>query len=174
MSTSFIGIPSVDAIAKNLAATEKQVEQAMRSAIRKTMIWAGNQGRSGIAERLNIRLSATKGRVKVFIRADEGMAKSFFGLNDLPSSRLNPKQTATGATMEGMKGEVKHAFVAKGKSGKKFVFLRKTDARFPITQVGLPINDIGQEVIANEVFPKVEDRFLFEFQREMQWQIQKS
>lgn len=172
MSSYVAGIPSIDEIAKKLAATERQVAEAMRHAIRKTMTWAGNQGRSGISSRLRIRLSALKGRVRIFIRADDGIAKSFFGLNDLPSSRLRPRQTPTGATMEGLSGEIPHAFVA-SKRGKKFMWRRTGKERLPIEMIGLPINAVGQDVIASDVFPKVEGRFIFEFERELRWQATK-
>ena len=176
MSTLTVITPTFETLARQLAASEKQVQKALKRAIAVTARWAANEGRSGIAQSLGIRISALKGRVGVFIRTDEAIGKSFFGLNDLPSSRLNPRQTATGATMDGMKGEVAHGFVARGKygaSGRKFVWLREGKARFPIKMVGLPINNVGQNVIANDVFPRIEERLLRAFEHELRWEVSK-
>ena len=85
MSTLTIVTPTFEALATQLAATEKQVQKALKRAISVTARWVSNEGRSGIAEALGIRISALKGRVGVFIRTDENVGKALFGLNDVSS-----------------------------------------------------------------------------------------
>jgi hypothetical protein len=166
------GTASLEAIAKQFTANEAQVQRALTRAISRTVRWASSEGRSGIAKELGIRISALKGRVSIYIRKGQGVGKSWFGLNDIPSSRLRPRQTATGATMDGM-GEVAHAFVRTAKNGKKFMWLRRTNARYPIDQVGLPIKDAGDEVIAAQVFPLVEEHLQRDFEHELKWETRK-
>jgi len=172
VSTLTIVTPTFEALATQLAATEKQVQKALKRAISVTARWVSNEGRSGIAESLGIRISALKGRVGVFIRTDENVGKAWFGLSDVSSVKLHPRQTATGATMEGLK-EIPHAFVQVGKNGQKYMLKRRGKARYPVDIVTLPINGQGEHVVENDVFPRVEERLLRAFEHELRWEVSK-
>jgi len=166
------GIPSIDAIVKRLAAQPAQIEKALKRAIAATTRWGSNEARSGIAKALRIRITALKGRVRIYIRLSENVGKGWFGLTDLPSARLNPIQTATGARMDGM-AEMPHAFVQRMKNGRRLMMIRETKARFPIQQVKLPIREVGMEVLETRVFPRIEAKLNEEFEKELNWELSK-
>jgi hypothetical protein len=151
----------------------EQIERALKRAINSTARWAADAGRSGIARTLRISIKALEGRVRIGIRVEkEGFSKAWFGLRDISSGRLHPVQTTTGARAEGL-GEVPHAFVQHLKSGQAVMFRRRGPLRYPIDMLRLPIADVGDQVIAGEVFPRVEGRLLETFKRELEREVLK-
>jgi hypothetical protein len=174
VSTYVLGVPSLDKIVTDLAATNGQVERALKRAISSTTRWAADVGRSGIARAMHIRIAALHGRARVYLRLAEFSGVGWFGINDLNSSRLNPVQTPTGAKMEGQP-EVPHAFVITPSRGARapMMFIRTTSLRYPIEPVKLPIHDVANAVLFGDVATKVDAKLAENFDRELRREIEK-
>lgn len=172
MSAYIEGTASLQGLVDHFGAQPKQVDAALRRAIRTTVRWATRLGWKGIAQALHIQIGMLRGRVQVYINLGKsGVGRGWFGTNDLNSSRLNPIQTGSGAQAAGI-GEVPGAFV-QTIHGRRMMFRRQTALRYPIEAVKLPIHQQAEEVLYADVFPKIEAELRKNFETELTREILK-
>jgi hypothetical protein len=163
----FIRADGLDAIASQFAATEKQVEAAMRRAVTRTTRWAGTQVARKVSSATKIRAGVLKGRMVVdFVGRDGTLGRVWAGLKPIDLKRLKPRQTNSGVTA----GPAKRpgAFISQKLGG--HVFERVGKSRLPIKKSeGVPIYDPGVDAVA-AVAEQVGERLMREFEHEMSWQ----
>lgn len=160
----------------DLAATEDQVRKALNSTMGKMASWLRTRAVKGLSTELKLQQKILRARLRqyrlhgrVSVSGVGGAAKVWFGLNDIPLSRLKPRQTSEGVTAMGGRF-VKHAFIAT-MNGRTDVFVRKFQTRFPVSVQKAEIATAATKYIDHDLVANVEfDRkFLEIFERELKW-----
>lgn len=169
-------------VADELGGTDKQVKFALNRALRRTEATLRKMSSQGLQRELELRAaSALRKRLKsIKLRKSGGLGASndvtlWYGLNDLPVSAFKGRvlQDRThGATFIGAAGMSKDfgpdSFVAKSRvKSRRSIFKRKGDARLPIVEQLVPIEDKAIAFIEDEIFDKVEDIFWQHFRRDL-------
>ena len=108
--------------------------------------------------------------------------KLWFGLNDMPISklkgrvkRIGTKKSPNGAEFKPASSSLNHqmypdSFVARiGK--RKSIFTRKGKARYPVREETVPINDAIHVKIEDEIFDQIPDIFLKHFITDLKGRI---
>lgn len=105
---------------------------------------------------LRLRIGKTRGEVGIWI-----------GLNDLAVSQFKgvPREYTGGAKFR--QTEFPGAFVARLGKRRRSIYKRSGRGRFPIVEQTLPIKDIADPIIEDDVFPDVVDLFMKHFLAEL-------
>lgn len=162
-------------VALELGASERQVKFSLSRALRRTEATLRRMSSKGLREVLQLRAaSALRKRLKSIkarkvggLGAGDGVAL-WYGLNDLPVSAFKgrPRENKAGAAFRGQQFD--GGFVARSKAkGKQTIFKRKGEARLPIVEQLVPIEDAAIVYIEDEVFDQVETIFWQHFQRDL-------
>jgi hypothetical protein len=160
----------------DLAATEKEVAQAMASTVNKISRWLKSESVKGLAPHLQIPISVLRRRLKNFrIKkiGDRLEVKVWYGLNPISFIRLKPKRTSSGIVASGR--SIDGGFVGTGKSGNLQVFKRTGRGRLPIESQYLDINDKAIQFIDSHLFnsSRFEALFFETFEKELAWRTHK-
>ncbi|EKN01118.1 MULTISPECIES: prophage LambdaW5, minor tail protein Z-like protein [unclassified Acidocella] len=163
----------IDAMALDVNATLPQVEAALASALRRMALYLKAASVKGLSHELDVQQKVIRRRLSTFRLSRSRSApeiKLWYGLNPLSMEQLGtPKQTAQGVRVG--KHFIAHAFLARDKTGRQRVFLRKGKARLPIEKQVLDIADDAERWIEDKLFEGVdfETKFFQLFEHELRW-----
>lgn len=162
---------------ETLAATEGQVQQALRRTLAKLGAWARSRATKSMAKELQIAQQNIRRRLRVTkVRGIGGgsAVTVWFGLNPIGIIYMNARQTARGVRARGGR-DLPHAFIAKMNSTKRAVFKRRGKARLPIDIQREAIDAPGERMMTDDLAksPEMEAQFIKIFERELRWQARK-
>lgn len=166
-------------VSDELGATTKQVRYAISRALRRTEATLRKQSSKAMTKQLQLR-TATALRNRLRSIRLKGNAKNqemglWYGLNPLPVSAFKgpAKQDDKGAWKRDYYFE--DAFVATGsKTGKRTIFKRSKEARLPITEQSIAIEDQAIVLIEDEIFVTVVEVFWRNFERDLRARVKYS
>ena len=167
-----IDAPALGVIVADLAATEPQVEAALRSTLTKMAAWLRALSIRGLSKELQVGVKVMRRRLKTFrLRksADGGSIQVWYGLDPIALIHLRARETRTGVTAG--KHRRAGAFIAKGKNNNEQVFKRNSKARLPIEKQTLAIQDKAQTWLEDVAIggAEFERKFLSTFEHELKW-----
>lgn len=166
----------INSLALAFGATEKQVEAAMRSTYGKMARWMRTHSLRGLSRKLHIQQKILRSRIRTY-RMQNGLgdqgggAKVWYGLRNIPFSRLNPRRARDGVRAAGR--YVEGAFLT-SRRGRPEVMRRIGKARLPVEVVYAEIADEAQVYIEDEfVGSTAFDIQFFRFlEHELRWRTQ--
>jgi len=157
------------AIAKEFAATPRQVDQAYGRAMKRTAGTLRRLATSGLKSELGLRnTKALRRRIKEYRvggRAGRGV-KLWFGANDLPLSAFKGRPQKTGSGIKFGDTVIHGAFIAK-RGGRRGVFKRVGSSAFPISEVMMPVADRIMTFVEDDVFVDLDTIFFKNFAAEI-------
>jgi hypothetical protein len=165
----FIEAKGLDRIGRDLGATQKQIEPAMRSAVSRVTRWAGNEAARRISKATKVTGKVIKGRMRVEVMGKDGvLGRVWAGLRNIPLKAMKPRQTKSGVTA----GPAKRpgAFISEKLNG--HVFKRKTAKRLPIEKETFSILDHGMDAMGS-LENEIGERLQREFESQLKWQLSK-
>jgi hypothetical protein len=160
-----------------LRATRPQAQKALYSTMVKMAAWIRTRSIRGVSERVKIQQKILRQRVRTFRMGGplsnattDKSVKVWYGLNDVPWAKLNPKASrAGGVTAYGNRHD-KEAFIA-NYGGHPQVLKRYGKDRLPLQVVKAPIEPQAMKYIEEFVLASAEfeSQFLKIFERELRW-----
>jgi hypothetical protein len=174
----------LEQIARDLAATQKEIDKALASTLSKMAVWLRAKSIRELAKRLMLPQKEVRRRLKTFRlrRSAQGKAVTvWYGLDPMGMIHLQAKRTPAGVTAYGGRF-VKSAFIANGRAGSggpaasnKQVFVRKGASRLPLKKVTVELGDPAQTYIEDHLLGSHDflDRFFTVFERELKWRQSK-
>jgi hypothetical protein len=165
----FINAKGLDRIGRDLGATQKQIEPAMRSAVSRVTRWAGNEAARRISKATKVTGKVIKGRMRVEVMGKDGvLGRVWAGLSNIPLKAMKPRQTKSGVTA----GPAKRpgAFISKKLGG--HVFKRTGKKRLPIEKETFSIFDPGMDAMGS-LENEIGERLQREFESQLKWQLSK-
>lgn len=144
----------IESLASQFAATDTQVEAALRSTYNRMGRWLQTRAMRGLSAKLRIQQKVLRSRVRAF-RLQGGIgqrgagAKVWFGLRPIPFMRLNAKESGKGVRAAGGRF-VEGAFIADF-HGRRQVLKRDGKARLPVHIVYADIVDDSNVYIEDEL-----------------------
>ena len=156
-------LEGLDAVARQLTATPRQVDRALRITVNRMAGWLRRKSAREVSNELRIGLDVLRYRIRTLRRGGGGdrSASLWFGLNPIALTHLNPREVARG--VKGGPAYVKGGFLAKGQA-----FKRRGKARLPIERATLPIQEQADKALDAVVAGiEFERRFLDTFEREL-------
>lgn len=165
----------LDQLILDFAATEQQVEKALRSTISKMANWLRARTVRGLSDELKMhqriirrRLKATKFRGT----AHGGFATIWYGLNPVGLTYLGASQSGSGVKVkQGTRNNVPGGFIAKMRNGHEGVFKRRNNKRLKIDEQEAPIQDPANRYLAQAAIMNAEftAQFFKTLEHELQW-----
>ncbi|WP_290876936.1 phage tail protein [Aquabacterium sp.] len=168
----------LDQIVLDLAASEDQVEKALRSTISKMANWLRARTVRGLSDELKMQQRIIRRRLKAFKfkqTARGGMATVWYGLNPVGMIYLGAKQDKSpggGVTVkQGAVRNVPGAFIATMRNGHEGVFKRRDKKRLRIDEQETPIQGPANQYLAQAAVLSAEftAQFFKTFEHELQW-----
>ena len=162
---------------RRLGATEKVVQQSMRSALGKMAAWTKTRSARGLSKELKLqqKILRRRMRAKPVRRTSRGaQATLWYGLNNVPLIYLNARRNRRGvAAYAGRQGDA--GFIATGgRRPTKEVFKREGRARMPIKR---QTESIAQESTGylEDMIGEAEYQAHFQklFLNQLQWRMQR-
>lgn len=153
----------MDAVARQLSASPKQVDRALRTTVNRMAAWLRRKAGREVSSELRIGLDVLRYRMRTLRRGGGGdrSASLWFGLNPIALSHMSPREIARG--VKAGPAYVKGAFIAK-----RQVFKRRGEARLPIDKATVPIQEKADKALDAVVAGiEFERRFLDTFEREL-------
>ena len=171
-----LDIAGKEELIADLAATQQQVQAALKSTVRQLGGWLRTQATRGLSKELDIGVKVLRRRLKTLklrTSADGASMVLWFGLNPVGLIYLGAKQTRTGITAG--KRKVQGAFLATMKNKTRHVFRRTGKGRLPIDKQVVDVEDQAHIYLEDELLgsPEVERRFYQLFERELNWRTSK-
>jgi ribosomal protein S17 len=166
-----ISLAKVEAIARDFAATQKDIEAAARRAVSKTSRWVGGLLVRMVARETGIQQKTLRPRLRIYTKGNHMTARVFFGASAIPLAGLNPRQTASGVVAG--KIERRRAFIAQNKNDERQVYRRIGRERQPLAIQYAHIDKEVDYAVINEVLPLLESRFYRIFEQELRWETRK-
>lgn len=172
--------PDLQPLILDLAATEKQVQRALNSTLRKMATWLRARSVKGLSKELQMQQKILRRRLKsarLRMRAGGSEITVWFGLNPVAMIYLKAKQSASGVTAQGGR-YVKGAFIA-GKGARKGwqlggavqVFKRRGAERLPIDKQESEVQHPAEGYLRKDALGAAFDAQFFKtFEHELQWQ----
>jgi hypothetical protein len=165
----FIKAKGLDRIGRDIGATQKQIEPAMRSAVSRVTRWAGNEAARRISKATKVTGKVIKGRMRVEVMGKDGvLGRVWAGLRNIPLKAMKPRQTKSGVTAGPAK--VPGAFISKKIGG--HVFKRTGTKRLPIEKQTFPILEPGMDAMGS-LENEIGERLQREFESQLKWQLSK-
>lgn len=168
----------IDQLVLDLAATEGQVEKALRSTVSKMANWLRARTVRGLSEELKMQQRIIRRRLKatkVKQTANGGIATIWYGLNPVGLIYLGAKQNkAAGGgvtTRQGHRHNVPGGFIAKMPNGKEGVFKRRGARRLKIDEQAESIQEPADRYLAQAALMNAEftAQFFKTLEHEIQW-----
>ncbi|WP_105901428.1 phage tail protein [Vibrio gangliei] len=183
-----IDTEEIDAIQNVFGATQAQVKAAYNRALTRTAKTMKSMANKKLKDELQVRrMKDLRRRLQTFrlkstskqTRLDE--LKLWFGMNDIPVSKLKGRIKALGAkkrpqgAMFSPAGKVKaqtydDGFVANAYN-KRSIFTRTTQAQYPIKEARVPVSDELQDAIEDEIFSELTDVFMKHFETDLKGRV---
>lgn len=182
-----IDLAELAAVQQILGATDKEFRQAYHRALSRTAVTLNKLGRQLVRDELKARsIKSIRARLQKFRLKKSGNAldelRLWFGLNDLPISRLKgkvnrigSKRTPKGAMFTPSSSKLSsqsypNAFVAKLGNGRS-IYSRLGKSRFPIKEESIPIKNALQVEIEDQIFAQVPEIFLRHFSLDLKGRV---
>lgn len=177
MSLNFdIDYSQLRRVGDELQASEKQIRNALNTALNRTATTLRTMSARGLKSELQLRtIGLLRKRLKTMklrMSKDGSGAQLWYGLNDMPASwfKGRPKNNATGAAMRGQ--QIDGGFVAKSKfKGRQTIFKRTSKARLHIEEQNLEVEDRAIVFIEDEIFDQTEAIFWKYFTRDLRARV---
>lgn len=166
-----INLAKVEAIARDFAASQKDIEAAARRSVNKTSRWVGGLLVRMVARETGIQQKTLRPRMRIYTQGNHMTARVFFGASAIPLAGLNPRQTPSGVTAG--KIDRGHAFIARNRNDETQVYRRVTKKRQPLAIQFAHIDKEVDFAVINEVLPLLESRFYRIFEQELRWETRK-
>ena len=144
--------PSSDIVGKSMSRALRRTAGSLRVRVSKALAPELQLRRAGDLRRrlrqMRLRIGKSRGEIGIWI-----------GLNDLAVSQFKgtAREYAGGAKFR--QTEFPGAFVARHRK-KRSIYMRSGRGRFPIVEQTLPIKDIADPIIEDDVFPDVVEIFM--------------
>ncbi|MBU1001920.1 MAG: phage tail protein [Proteobacteria bacterium] len=162
----------VERIAQQFAATKTQVEKAARRAVRKLVRWVQSSSLREASRDTGIKRKILAHRLRMSMTGGQFTARVWYGLNAIPLSALEPKQTATGVTAGPV--ERRHAFIVHhGAKGQVYRRVHR-DQRLPLAVQYENIADEFRRVLLTDINPRFERMFSKYFEQELRWEVRRA
>lgn len=158
----------LERVARDLAATQKQVAAAARRAVGKLARWIKSTSLREAARDTGIKRKVLAGRLYMGVQGSQYTARVWYGLNAIPLSALDPKQTATGVTAGPV--ERRHAFIVRRGGGRQVYRRTERDRRLPIAVQYRNIADEFRRILRVDVNPRFRRMFVKYFEQELRWE----
>ncbi len=158
-------------IADEFDASKKDLRAAYSRALRRTAQTMKTRARKGLRTKLHLRTAAELRRRLQGFRfkrtADMGTVRMWFGLNDMRVSAFKGRavKTATGASFAGQAFE--GGFIGRNAKGRPTVKHRAGSRAYPVKEARMPIDDVAETYIEDEVFDGIEEVFFHYFRAEV-------
>jgi hypothetical protein len=153
------------AIAKEFAASPKQIDMAYNRALKRTAGTLRRLATAGLKSELGLRnTKALRRRIKEYRvggRRGKGI-KLWFGANDLPISAFKGRPHKTGGGIKFGDIMIHGAFFAK-RGGRRGVYRRVGKAAYPIEEVMMPVSDRIMTYLEDNVFVDLDTIFFKHF-----------
>jgi len=162
-------------VISDLQATEAQVQQALRSTLRKMASWMRTRSVRGLSTHLQIQQKVIRRRLRSFnlrTSPDGATITVWYGLNPISLIYLGARQNKSGVTAGAHKRP--GAFIARGAGGHRQVFKRRGGARLPLDKQRLDIEDKAVTFLEDKVIGDAdfEAQFHKVFEHELTWRTQ--
>lgn len=140
-------------VAREYAATPKQVELASNRAVKRTAGTLRRLASTGLKSELGLRnVTALRRRIKEYrVGRGRGSLKLWFGANDLPLSAFKGRPQKVPGGIKFNDTMIHGAFYAR-RGGKRGVYQRTGSSRYPIREVSMPVADRMMIYLEDEVF----------------------
>lgn len=170
MATVYLdtNLKEIERLKLELGSTKKQVEVAAKRAIRKLARWIQSTSLREASRDTGIKRKVLKGRLLMFVRGTQYTARVWYGLNSIPLSSLDPRQTKTGVKAGPV--DRRHAFIHRGQVYRR---VHKTE-RMPIAVQYENIADAFRRILTVDINPRFEKKFNQFFAHELRWEKRKS
>lgn len=148
-----IDASELQAIAKEYAATPKQIELANNRAVKRTAGTLRRLASSGLKSELGLRnATALRRRIKEYrIGRGRGSLKLWFGANDLPLSAFKGRPQKVPGGIKFNNTMIHGAFFAR-RGGRRGVYQRTGSSSYPIREATMPVADRMMIFLEDEVF----------------------
>ena len=151
--------------------SEKQVQRAARSALKKTQAWVKSRSIKELSSELRIQQKIIRRRVRAVKPRNDSKglkARIWYGVAPVAMINLGARQTSLGVRAQ--QGRfVRSAFISAGRKGAQ-VFKRKGRARLPIErqreEIASPAGHVTSKMIRGT---EVDDRFQRALSHELKW-----
>lgn len=172
MSTIYLHTNTVEVerIARQFAASQKQVEKAARRAVRKLARWVESTSLREASRDTGIKRKLLKHRLIMCIRGNQLTARVWYGLNSIPLSALEPEQTRTGVTAGPV--ERRHAFIVEKNGGQVYRRVSRNQ-RFPIAVQFENIAAEFRRILLTDINPRFQKIFSKYFEQELRWEVRR-
>jgi len=167
------GRRELQAIAIEFGASEKQIQAALRSTFGKMAKWLLTLSVRGLSGHLKIQQKILRTRLRTYRMqgglSGGGEAKVWYGLKDVPLSRLSPRETSKGVRAAGGRF-VEGAFIAK-LFGRLQVLKRAGKTRLPLVVQYAKIYDASVTYIEDELLGSLafDAQFFKILEHELKW-----
>ncbi|MTH78749.1 phage tail protein [Paracoccus aestuariivivens] len=156
-----------DRVIKELKADEDDVRKAMSRALRRTATTLRVMSSKRVVPELQLRKAGDfRKRLKQMrtrIKRNHGEVGIWVGLNDMGVSKFKGRASEYAGGAKFRDHEFPGAFVAKSQEGRRSIFRRKHESRFPLVEQTLPIKDRADVILEDEVLPDAVDIFMKHF-----------
>lgn len=170
MATVYLdtNLSELERIAQDLAATQSQVAAAARRAVGKLARWIKSVSLREASRDTGIKRSVLKNRLFMGVHGSQYTARVWYGLNAIPLSALNPKQTATGVSAGPV--QRRHAFIVERGGGKQVYRRVHKDQRLPLAVQYQAVADEFRRILQVDVNPRFQRMFVKYFEQELRWE----
>jgi hypothetical protein len=173
---------ALEGMIRGVGATPKIGEDALRSALGKTMRWANTRARRAVAGGAKIAQGVLSRDRRFFLRlprTGDPRGSIWIGLAPVSASHLKPRQTSSGVSAGAHR--FPGAFLASGRKGRgggaggaRLVWKRRGKERLPIDKQAVSIADAATAALSGDVFRGIEDFFVRTFEHEMRWRMSRA
>lgn len=183
-----IDTEEIEAIQNIFGATQAQVRAAYNRALTRTAKTMKSLTNKKLKDELQVkRMKDLRRRLQTFrlkstskqMRLDE--LKLWFGLNDLPVSKLKGRMKPVGSKSNPQgaifspSGKVQsqtydQGFIGRA-YGKRSIFTRSTEARYPIKEARISVADDLQDSIEDEIFSELTTVFMKHFETDLKGRV---
>ncbi|WP_291329062.1 hypothetical protein [Desulfovibrio sp. UCD-KL4C] len=171
LQIGFRGLPQekIDNLRDELFPSSEHFHKAMFIAIKKTARWAQTVAAKNIKADTGLPSKKIKERMRMFRRGNT--MRLYFGLNPIPVSSLNPKQTKKGVSAKGGVN-IPGAFIVDNGDGVA-VFKRRGSEAYSIEFQRVYFDVEAMRVIQADIEPHLQDKFYEILEHELKWQMTK-
>lgn len=164
-----IDITRIDALASELAASDKQVRFAFSRALRRTAATLRRMSSKGLKSELQLRnAKALRKRLRTIkVRRNGDEIQLWYGSNDMAVSAFKgrPRQTASGVSFRDQ--DFANAFIGRRRDGQRSIFRRTSRRSLPVREQTMPVKDRVDVYLEDEVFTEVETIFFKHFRADL-------
>lgn len=167
-----LDVEGIERTARDLQATQAQIQKALKSALAKLARWLRTQSLRGLSTKLEISQKVLRRRLKTFKvkhSANGSEVTIWYGLNPIALIYLGARRTQKGVTAG--KRRVEGGFIATSKRQGPQVFKRRGAARLPIDPQRADVSDQANVYIEDNLLGTAayDQQFMKLFTHELRW-----